>query len=66
MPLKKCTANGKSGWKWGDAGKCYTGPGAKRKAIAQAVAIGEGEIEKSDADVVSMQGARLARLQRRA
>ena len=39
MPLKKCTVNGKSGWKWGDAGKCYTGPDAKEKAMKQAAAI---------------------------
>jgi len=23
MPLKQCSINGKPGWKWGDAGKCY-------------------------------------------
>jgi len=39
MPLKKCQKNGKSGWKWGDSGKCYTGPGAKKKAIKQGIAI---------------------------
>ena len=39
MPLKKCTVDGKAGYQWGDAGKCYTGPGAKKKAIKQGVAI---------------------------
>lgn len=39
MPLKRCTINGKRGWKWGDAGKCYTGPRGKAKAIKQAQAI---------------------------
>ncbi len=39
MPLKRCQHNGKSGWKWGNSGKCYTGPGAKQKAIKQGVAI---------------------------
>lgn len=39
MPLKKCSKDGKSGWKWGDAGACYTGPGAKKKAIKQGIAI---------------------------
>lgn len=39
MPLKQCQIGGKSGWKWGDSGKCYTGPDAKKKAIAQAIAI---------------------------
>lgn len=39
MPLKKCGSDGKSGWKWGDSGKCYTGPDGKKKAIKQGVAI---------------------------
>lgn len=39
MPLQRCTQNGKSGWRWGKSGKCYTGPGAKKKAIKQKVAI---------------------------
>lgn len=30
MPLKKCSANGRPGYKWGDSGKCYTySPGDK-------------------------------------
>lgn len=45
MPLKKCQIDGKSGWKYGDSGKCYTGPDAKRKAIMQGIAIGEGELK---------------------
>lgn len=36
MPLKQC---GDNGWKWGDQGKCFTGPGAKKKAIKQGIAI---------------------------
>jgi len=24
MPVKRCTKDGKSGFKYGDAGKCYT------------------------------------------
>jgi hypothetical protein len=39
MPLKQCQINGKSGWKWGNEGTCYTGPNGKRSAIAQAIAI---------------------------
>ena len=39
MPLKKCSENGKSGgWKWGNQGKCYFGPDAKKKAIKQGYA----------------------------
>jgi hypothetical protein len=43
MPIHKCTIDGKSGWKYGDTGKCYTGPNAKEKAVSQAIAIGGGE-----------------------
>lgn len=39
MPLKRCQENNQSGWKWGDSGKCYTGPGAKEKAKKQGRAI---------------------------
>ena len=39
MPLKKCSSDGKNGYKWGSEGKCYTGPGAKKKAIKQGLAI---------------------------
>jgi hypothetical protein len=39
MPLKRCSNKGASGWKWGDQGHCYTGPGAKKKAIKQGVAV---------------------------
>ena len=39
MPLKKCSEDKQSGWKWGDQGKCYTGPEAKKQAIRQGVAI---------------------------
>lgn len=41
MPLTRCEVNGKSGWKWGSSGKCYTGEGGKRRAIQQATAIVE-------------------------
>ena len=46
MPLTRCTSEGKSGWRWGTSGKCYTGPDAKAKAIAQGVAIGGGKLDK--------------------
>lgn len=41
MPVKECQIGDKSGYKWGDEGKCYTGPNAKEDAIKQGVAIGE-------------------------
>ena len=45
MPLKKCSIDGKSGWKWGDQGHCYPGKEGKKKAIKQGIAI-EGSPEK--------------------
>ena len=39
MPLHKCTKNGKSGYRWGSKGVCFTGPGAKKKALKQGYAI---------------------------
>ena len=39
MPTKKCTKNGKSGLKWGDQGKCYTGQDKEKKVDAQRKAI---------------------------
>jgi hypothetical protein len=45
MPVRKCTSEGKQGYKWGDQGKCYIGPDAKKKAIAQGIAIGDYELE---------------------
>jgi len=38
MPIQSCSANGTSGFRWGNSGKCYTGPGAKKKAIKQGYA----------------------------
>lgn len=46
MPLKRCTKNGQQGWKFGDKGACYTGPGGKAKAIKQALAEVGGDSEK--------------------
>jgi hypothetical protein len=45
MPVKKCTIDGVDGYKWGDQGKCYTGPDAKEKASKQGIAIGDYELE---------------------
>jgi hypothetical protein len=57
MPVKRCTRGGKSGWKWGDTGKCYTGKGAKEKAKRQGRAI---HVNKSAKALL-----RLRRLQKR-
>jgi hypothetical protein len=53
MPVKECELDGKSGYKWGDEGKCYTySPknegdkrNAKKSAILQGIAIGEKFVE---------------------
>lgn len=50
MPLKQCQIDGKRGWKWGDEGKCYTGPEAKSKAVKQGIAIEGGNFEESYTD----------------
>jgi hypothetical protein len=60
MPVNKCSADGKPGFKWGDSGKCYIyTPGdeasikeAKKKVLAQATAIGEFEISKEAEDAI--------------
>jgi len=39
MPVVKCTSEGKSGFKWGIGGKCFTGSGARNKARRQGIAI---------------------------
>ena len=39
MPFMECTENGKSGWKYGESGKCYTGEGARARAGKQAAAM---------------------------
>lgn len=49
MPIKRCSINGKPGFKWGDMGKCYTydpdslseKQKARKKALKQGIAIGE-------------------------
>lgn len=46
MPVKKCTLNGESGYKFGNSGKCYTGDDAKEKATKQGQAIKASEHAK--------------------
>ena len=35
MPVHKVETKGKTGYRWGNSGKIYYGPGAKEKAAAQ-------------------------------
>lgn len=39
MPLLRCQKNGAMGWKFGPTGTCFTGPGAREKALRQGRAI---------------------------
>lgn len=39
MPVQPCKSKGKSGYRYGPTGHCYTGPGAKAKAAKQGQAI---------------------------
>jgi len=53
MPIKQCELDKKPGFKWGDAGKCYTYTkdnegslrNARKKATAQGLAIGDIKLE---------------------
>jgi len=39
MPVHKVIKDGKTGYKWGQSGKAYFGPGAEKRAQKQAAAI---------------------------
>jgi len=43
MPVEKCEIYGESGYRWGKTGKCYTGEGARERALAQGKAIEASE-----------------------
>lgn len=57
MPVRSCQSSGKPGYKWGNAGKCYTYPPgnesarkkAKQKAHIQGYAIEKSKAANSDA-----------------
>lgn len=54
MPINSCSSDGNPGYKWGDGGKCYTyspnnessKKAARKKALAQGIAIGDIDIER--------------------
>lgn len=55
MPIEKCTVNGKSGFRYGKSGKCYTGPGAGKKAAKQGIAEdGEAKFKQEMSKGVSI------------
>lgn len=48
MPIKECQLEGKNGYKWGDAGKCYihndtagSKKQTRKKALEQGLATGD-------------------------
>ena len=52
MPLKKCTKDGQSGWKYGDSGKCFVGDGAREKARKQGVAIKISQQKRGQSNLI--------------
>lgn len=63
MPVNSCSDGDKPGYKWGDAGKCYiydpnseaSKVSAKKKALAQGIAIGDIDIKylKKELDLLN-------------
>ena len=47
MPVHRVNINGKNGWQYGQTGKIYYGPDARRKAEAQAAAIHAAQSKKA-------------------
>lgn len=72
MPIESCSESGSPGYKWGDEGKCYIySPGneesknsARRKALAQGIAIGDIDLERSGEVTTSTIGPGLKKPQR--
>lgn len=56
MPVKKCQREGKSGFKWGDAGKCFIGAGAEARALAVGRAIAAQRDKHESEEEWSSQG----------
>lgn len=56
MPVKSCQRNGKDGFKWGDAGKCFIGSGAKSRALAVGRAIAAQRNKHDSEEAWSSQG----------
>lgn len=47
MPVQQCKRDGKSGYKWGNEGFCYTGSQSKELALRQGRAIQQSKTDKS-------------------
>lgn len=48
MPVERCTVGGVRGWRWGKAGKCYTGSDGRERATAQGRAARASGYGKAD------------------
>jgi hypothetical protein len=65
MPINSCSDNGKPGYKWGDAGKCYiynpdseeSKKTARKKALAQGIAIGDIDITRANEITTTSMGS---------
>lgn len=55
MPLMQCSKDNKSGWKFGDSGRCYTGPNAKKQAARQGAAIEISKKKRGEASIEDFQ-----------
>ena len=55
MPIRACTLRGNKGWKFGQAGSCFTGPDAHEQARQQGLAVLTSQAKaagaKSKADI---------------
>lgn len=58
MPIKPCTANGKSGHKYGDSGHCYTGENSREMAGKQAAAVHASQAAAKRAQAARSKGKR--------
>ena len=71
MPVQRCQKGGRSGYRWGHSGRCFTGPGSREKAAA----VGRRRQDQAsriiippeaiEADYRKLMDRRLARLQKR-
>ncbi len=48
MPIQDCQVDGRKGKRWGKQGRCYTGPGARRKALRQSRAIKASQVSNEE------------------
>jgi hypothetical protein len=62
MPVEQCQTMGRRGFRWGKAGVCYTGSGARAKAERQGRAIEAGSYNTpvKDSDFVAPRAVRAA------